>query len=132
MSRIQILLQQIQTAVYGKDVRQSIHDSIEQCYTDVTSAKTLADDSITQMIQKIAQCDTASANANEKANLADTAASNADAKAALAQSAADTADASATNCDNAVAELPDRVTQVFAGLGLAMIDGKLCVEVERE
>lgn len=132
MSRIQDLLRQIQTAVYGKDVRQSIHDSIQECYEDVTNAKTLADNSVVQMNEKIAACDTSAANANAKANLADTAASNANVKAALAQTAANTANASATNCDNAVAALPDQVTQVFAGLGLSLIDGKLCVEVIRE
>ena len=34
MADIRTLLNQIKTAVYGKDVRQSIHDSIEQCYYD--------------------------------------------------------------------------------------------------
>lgn len=132
MSKIQTLLQQIQTAVYGKDVRQSIHDSIKECYDDVTSAKTLADKSIIQMDEKISACDISAANANTKASLADTAASNANVKAALAQTAANTANASATACDDAVAAIPNQVIQAFAGLGLALIDGKLCVEVERE
>ena len=35
MSSISTLLQQILTAVYGREVRQSIHDAIEQCYSDV-------------------------------------------------------------------------------------------------
>lgn len=34
MADIQSLLKQILTAVYGKDVRQSIHDAIRQCYED--------------------------------------------------------------------------------------------------
>lgn len=34
MANIQTLLNNIKTAVYGKDVRQSIHDSIKQCYYD--------------------------------------------------------------------------------------------------
>ena len=131
MSKIQTLLQQIQTAVYGKDVRQSIHDSIEQCYDDVTSAKTMADQSIGQMDIKISACDIAAANANAKATLADTAASNANTKAAIAQIAANTVNASVTACDHAVAELPNQVTQVFASLGLALINGQLCVKVER-
>ena len=38
MSKIQTLLQQIQTAVYGKDVRQSIHDSNKECYHALTNA----------------------------------------------------------------------------------------------
>ena len=35
MSNISTLLQQILTAVYGREVRQSIHDAIQQCYSDV-------------------------------------------------------------------------------------------------
>lgn len=34
MSDIEQNLEQIRTAVYGKDVRQAIHDAIEECYTD--------------------------------------------------------------------------------------------------
>lgn len=34
MADIESLLKQIMSAVYGKDVRQSIHDSIKQCYYD--------------------------------------------------------------------------------------------------
>lgn len=34
-SNIASLLNQILTAIYGKDVRQSIHDAIQQCYEDV-------------------------------------------------------------------------------------------------
>ena len=36
MSSIYDLLAQIKNAVYGKDVRDAIHDSIEQCYDDAT------------------------------------------------------------------------------------------------
>ena len=35
MATIQECLSNILKAVYGKDVRQSIHDAIEQCYNDV-------------------------------------------------------------------------------------------------
>ena len=34
MADIQTYLKAIMSAVYGKDVRQSIHDSIKQCYYD--------------------------------------------------------------------------------------------------
>ena len=34
MADVQALLKSILTAVYGKDVRQSIHDAIKQCYYD--------------------------------------------------------------------------------------------------
>ena len=63
-SRIQELLTAIKTAVYGEEVRGSIHDSIEQCYTDISSAKTLADDAT-------AYARSAGDSAVEKAALAD-------------------------------------------------------------
>ena len=34
MANIQTYLQTIKSAIYGKDVRQSIHDAIKQCYYD--------------------------------------------------------------------------------------------------
>ena len=74
MSRISDLLQQIMDAVYGKDVRGAIHDSIEECYSDVSTAKTLAQD--------------ATANANTAANTANTAAANANAAKDAANAAA--------------------------------------------
>lgn len=37
MSKIESYLKQILSAVYGKDVRQSIHDAIAQCYDDVSN-----------------------------------------------------------------------------------------------
>ena len=36
MSQIQTNLNKIKTAVYGVEVRDAIHDSIEQCYDDVS------------------------------------------------------------------------------------------------
>ena len=36
MADIYELLEQINSAIYGEDVRSSIHDSIEQCYYDAT------------------------------------------------------------------------------------------------
>lgn len=52
-SRIQQLLNNINNAVYGEEVRSSIHDAIKECYDDVTVAKTKAD--------------SAAANANQEA-----------------------------------------------------------------
>ncbi len=43
MSKISTLLNQILNAVNGKDMRQSIHDSIKQCYSDVCEGKTIAE-----------------------------------------------------------------------------------------
>ena len=36
MANIQNYLNQIKTAVFGKDVRESIHDAIKQCYDDAS------------------------------------------------------------------------------------------------
>lgn len=36
MANIYELLEQINSAIYGEDVRESIHDAIEQCYEDAT------------------------------------------------------------------------------------------------
>ena len=68
-SRIQELLNEILSAVYGVEVRDAIHDSIKQCYDDVTTAKTLADD--------------AAADANASASTANAAANNANTMATL-------------------------------------------------
>ncbi len=93
MSRISTLLSNILSAVYGRDVRQSIHDAISQCYTDVSLAKTLADSSVGTMTQKITDCDTAAEGARTAANTANASASNADASASSALTAASTANA---------------------------------------
>lgn len=45
MSRINDYLQEIKTAIFGEDVRDAIHDAIGQCYSDISTAKTIADDS---------------------------------------------------------------------------------------
>lgn len=146
MSRIYNLLQQILSAVYGKDVRQSIHDAIEQCYLDVTKAKTLADESIStsQSTAKDAETrvnsalsgldsrvNTAISNCNSATTAATTAASNASSKATAANNAAQEATKAKEACDQALAELPDQVAGIFADLGLIVVDGKLCVKVER-
>lgn len=36
MANVYELLEQINSAIYGEDVRSSIHDAIEQCYEDAT------------------------------------------------------------------------------------------------
>lgn len=53
----------IRTAIFGRDVRSAIADGIEQCYTDVSTSKTLADDSTTN-------ANNAAALANQKAQAA--------------------------------------------------------------
>ena len=64
MSNIDTYLAKIMSAVYGEEVRGSIHDAIEKCYTDTTTGKTTAD--------------TAAASANAAATRANTAASEAE------------------------------------------------------
>lgn len=90
------LLAQILAARYGRDVRQSIHDAIGECYDDVSTAKTLATDATNS-------ANTAAALANDKATLADTKAGLADSAATAANTAAGNADAKATLADTKAA-----------------------------
>lgn len=67
MARIDEILQKIAEAIYGKDVRSSIHDGIKLCYeegqtaknsaassaTDAASAKTEAEDFIATVQEKL-------------------------------------------------------------------------------
>lgn len=46
MPGIENYVEQIRKATYGRDVREAIASGIEECYSDVTQAKTIADDSI--------------------------------------------------------------------------------------
>ena len=128
MSRIGNLLAQILSAVYGKDVRQSIHDAIKECYDDVTNAKTIADQSASNADQAAADAEnrttaaistmetrinTAIANCNSATTNANTAATNANAKA------------------NAAGQAIIDLQKAFDDLGLVYIDGKLCARVKR-
>lgn len=139
MANISTLLGQILKAVYGKDVRQSIHDAISQCYDDVISGKTLADkaaanantaaeqarasadDAIENMTT---QTNAAIANCNSASTTANNAASNASAKATAANNAAITA-------NDAAAALSGQLQSTLDSLGLSVQNGKLCVRVER-
>lgn len=51
MANIQDFLNKIKEAVYGKEVRQAIHDAISQCYDDVSNP-TLNTEAFEAMIQK--------------------------------------------------------------------------------
>ena len=82
-SPIQDLLNQILNARYGEQVRGSIHDAIEICYSDVSSSTTTAA--------------TAAASANEAASNANNAASNATTIATEAAGNANTAAEGATS-----------------------------------
>lgn len=139
MADISTLLSQILKAVYGKDVRQSIHDSISQCYSDVTAGKTLADaaaekanaaaqkakDDTTDAISSMTtQTNTAIADCNSASAAANSAASNASSKATAADNAAIAA-------NYAAAALPGQLKATLDELGLSIQNGKLCIRVER-
>ena len=63
----------IRNAVYGREVRESIAHGIEQCYSDVTNSKTLAENATES-------ANNAAANANQKAQKANAAAATIDDK----------------------------------------------------
>ena len=89
-SQIETLLNTIETAIYGRDMRSAIHDSIEMCYSDVSTAKTLVDASI-----DAAEIATANAiSATSSANTATT-----DARAAIADAEQATSDAEQATAD---------------------------------
>lgn len=110
MSKIGEYLNKIKTAIYGREVRDAIHDSIKECYADVTSGATLANEAsdkanaATEKANTAASnADMATASANSAANLANTAASNADNKAALTDKATADANSAASNADDKAA-----------------------------
>lgn len=137
------ILAQILAAKYGKDVRQAIHDGIAECYSDVSTAKTLAEDA-TLGADEAAEnandsvisgvvvfgddlvfqnagggtivADDAMKGVHDATNLANQKADLANTKAGLAQSAADLANAAAAQ---------------VASFGLSVVNGQLCIAVER-
>ena len=123
--KIAEFLDKIKNAVYGVEVRDAIHDSIKECYDDVTASKTLAD-------KAAGEATSAANNANTAAGQANSSATNANNAANAANTAASNAVASKNSCDNAVAALPNTIANMFGQLGLVLVDGKLCVGVERE
>ena len=120
MANISTLLGQILKAVYGKDVRQSIHDAISQCYDDVASGKTLADKAAANANTAAQQAKASTDNAIESM----TTQTSASAKATAANNAAITA-------NDAAAALPGQLQSTLDSLGLSVQNGKLCVRVER-
>lgn len=87
-SRIETLLEEILNAVYGEEVRGSIHDAIEECYSDVSNAKTAADSSVTAANYAAGLANTAASSANEAASSANEAATEANTAAGNANEAA--------------------------------------------
>lgn len=86
----------IKEAVYGEEVRGAIHDSISQCYEDVSASKTLADIAAASATEKAALADQKATAANTAAQTANTAASAANEKAELAAQKAAAANAAAS------------------------------------
>ena len=67
MSQIDALLAQIKTATYGNQVRDSIHDAIEICYDDVSTAKTVAEAATASATAAASTANTAASTANTSA-----------------------------------------------------------------
>lgn len=62
---------QIRTAIYGREVRESIAHGLEQCYSDTTSGKTTADAAAELANEKAQDANDAAAAANAAASTID-------------------------------------------------------------
>ena len=111
-STIQSLLEQILNAVYGEEVRGSIHDAIEQCYEDVSTAKTAAESATDSATTAAARANTASASAETVITRATNAASSAETAASTANTAATNANTKATLANNAATAATDAATSI--------------------
>ena len=116
-------LAQILAAQYGKDVRQAIHDGIEECYDDVSTARTLATNATnsantaaTLANEKATLANTKATLADTKAGLADAAAINANTKATLANTKAGLADTAATNANTKAALAQSAADAAYASV----------------
>lgn len=123
-SRIQNYLNTILSAVYGRDVRQAIHDAIEECYDDVDTAKTAAEDATTAASNAASRANTARANAVTATNNATNAASNANAAANAANAAAGSINTAITNANSAATAANNAAREITrANTGaLALVD----------
>lgn len=81
-------------------------------------------DTIADVSPAITNANTATAGANAAAKSANDAAE-------TASTAAENANEATQKCNEATDALPETVSNMFADLGLVMVDGKLCVKVER-
>lgn len=86
-SQIETLLNTIATAIYGRDMRSAIHDSIEICYTDVSTGQTMAETAAAAANSAAASANSEATAANTAAGLANDAADNAEEKASAAEDA---------------------------------------------
>ena len=106
LSAISTYLARIKTAIYGEEVRGSIHDAIEQCYSDVSAAKTIADNSNSTSLQTLQQAQ----NAVNQANSAVTQANNVVGQVTAARDAAIQAKNDAVSAKDNASALADQVT----------------------
>ena len=111
---IQDDLNRIMAAIYGEEVRGSIHDAIETCYDDVQSGRTLAA--------------AAADNANAKANLANSAATTANTAATNANNKADIAIAAASAAEDAATATNTAITAANAAASNANAKAALADE----
>lgn len=100
-SSIQTYLNKILNTVYGRDVRNAIHDAIEICYDDVSSGKTIAETAAGNVNTAIDNATTATNAANSAATSANDAASSANSAATSANAAASDASDAATSANTA-------------------------------
>lgn len=108
MSKISEYLNKIKTAIYGREVRDAIHDSIKECYADVTSGATLANEASNKANAATEKANTAASNADIATASANSAASNADNKAALADKATADANAATKSANTAASSAADK------------------------
>ena len=78
MSTIEQNLAKIKSAVYGREVRDAIHDSIEQCYTDTSTSATAATSAAQSANAAATSASNAAADAENAATRAIVAASGAE------------------------------------------------------
>lgn len=100
-SRIQEWLNDIKNAIYGEEVRDAIHNSIEECYNDVSSGKTIAEQAASAANTAASAVNTAKSNADAATTKANNAASAANTAAGAANQAKTDADAATKKANDA-------------------------------
>lgn len=103
MSRtIEEILNGILKAIYGREVRQDIHDGIEMGYNIATESKTAAQQAVSDAGAAILTANTAAETANSAASSANT--------------AADAANTAAQNAQQLTSQLSDQFQAWFDGI----------------
>lgn len=100
-SNIQVYLNNIMNAIYGRDVRSSIHDAIEMCYDDTSSGKTTAEAAANAANSAASGANSARDAAIVATASATSAATAANSAASSANTARDAANTAATAANNA-------------------------------